>query len=140
MSDNSLNNLCMNKLVETFVNAPPMIRDMVTANVSTEIIKEKKQRIRKNTINDMCQQNTILIPELVKWMNDNGKTNGMMTFDDRMIIHSVYKTFDQNIVATAIDIAEEIIGYMEGIHASHIRWGDYNELGDSSSDESDADY
>lgn len=136
MSDNSLNKLCMNKLVETFVNAPPMIRDMVTENVSIEIIKEQKQRIRNNTTNDVCEQNKILIPEIVKWIIASGTTYPMI-LDDRITVYTIYKNFNRNVVDAAIDIAEDILCYIDTSRVVH--WSRYNEM-DSSSNEEDSDY
>lgn len=137
MSGLSLNKICMDKIVETFVNAPPMIRDMVTENVSAEITKEKIQRIRNNTTNDVCEQNKILIPDIVRWINNNRKTYPMGP-DDRLDIYKVYKNFDRNVINTAIDIAEDILCYTDTIRTVH--WSRFSGMDSDSSDSSESDY
>ena len=133
MSSFSLNKICMDKIVETFVNAPPMIRDMVTENVSIEITKEKTRRIRNSTTDDVCEQNRILIPEIVRWINKNRKIYPMGT-DDRLDIYEVYKNFDRIVINTAIEIAEDVLCYTDTSRVVH--WSGYSGM-DSDSSESD---
>ena len=104
----SLQDKCMETIVRSVMQAPPMIREMITNEISVEMSKEKKQRIIAGTISDTCHINLWLVPKVVRNILISGY-NVPLNIDDIYTIHQEFREVDKNIMDTAITIAEDTI-------------------------------